>query len=257
MEHIKKSMGNKRQATMRSEHYRNYFKVPFMMGPNCLRFLDELLEEYPLQFTSDNLVLDLGCGSGITSLFIAKETGADVYANDLWVSEEENRKHFTDWNMNDKITPVCEDAANLQFDKEMFDAVISIDSYHYFAGKEGFFVDNILPYVKRGGIVLIAIPGIRHEYDGQSKELLTPWLGEDAYMFQSADFWKRMIGGHKDIEAVRTWELSSFELPWQEWFDTKHEFALNDENYFENYIKPFTTFVGIMVRKAKAGNAFE
>ncbi len=68
---------------MRSDTYRKYFKVPFMMGPNCLRLLDKLLEEYPLQYTSDNLVLDLGCGSGVTSLFIAKETGATVYANDF------------------------------------------------------------------------------------------------------------------------------------------------------------------------------
>ncbi len=55
---------------MRSDNYRKYFKTPYMMGPNCLRLLDELLEAYPLQDTSDNLVLDLGCGSGITSLFL-------------------------------------------------------------------------------------------------------------------------------------------------------------------------------------------
>lgn len=47
---------------MRSENYRNYFKSSYMMGPNCLRLLDEILGEYPLHYTSDNLVLDLGCG---------------------------------------------------------------------------------------------------------------------------------------------------------------------------------------------------
>ncbi len=26
---------------MRSENYRNYFKSSFMMGPNCLRLLDD------------------------------------------------------------------------------------------------------------------------------------------------------------------------------------------------------------------------
>jgi cyclopropane fatty-acyl-phospholipid synthase-like methyltransferase len=60
---------------MRSENYRNYFKSSFMMGPNCLRLLDEILGEYPLHYTPDNLVLDLGCGTGVTSLFIANETG--------------------------------------------------------------------------------------------------------------------------------------------------------------------------------------
>lgn len=40
---------------MRSENYREYFKSSFMMEPNCLRLLDEILEEYPLYYTSDNL----------------------------------------------------------------------------------------------------------------------------------------------------------------------------------------------------------
>lgn len=239
----------KGKITMRSDNYRKYFEVPFLMGPNSLRLLDELLEEYPLEYTSDNLVLDLGCGSGVTSLFIANETGATVYANDLWIPEEANRERFAHWNMQDKLIPVHEDAANLHFDKEMFDALISIDSYHYFAGKEGFFANNILPYIKRGGIALIAIPGIKNEYDGRSEELITQWLGAEAYMFQSAAFWKRMIGVHGDIETVRTWEMTGFELPWQEWFNTKHKYALNDKKYFESIIKPFTTFVGIMVKK--------
>jgi cyclopropane fatty-acyl-phospholipid synthase-like methyltransferase len=114
---------------MRSENYRNYFKSSFMMGPNCLRLLDEILEEYPLHYTSDNLVLDLGCGMGVTSLFIANETGATVYANDLWISEEENRKRFASWNMQDKLLPMQEDATDLHFNKEMFDAFLREDGY--------------------------------------------------------------------------------------------------------------------------------
>ncbi len=165
------------------------------------------------------------------------------------ISKEENHKRFLQWNMEDTLIPIHEDAENLHFDKEMFDALISIDSYHYFAGKEGFFVNNILPYIKRGGIVLIVIPGIKNEYDGRSEELLTPWLGAEAYMFQSAGFWRQTLGTHEDIENIKTWEMSLFELPWQEWFDTNHEFALNDKKYFESIIKPFTTFVGIMVKK--------
>lgn len=234
---------------MRSEKYRDYFKSPFMMGPNSLRLLDEILGEYPLHYTSDNLVLDLGCGSGVTSLFIAKETGATVYANDLWISEDENCQRFANWNMLNKLIPVQEDATYLHFNKEMFDALISIDSYHYFAGKERFFINNILPYIKDGGIALIVIPGIKSEYDGRSEELLTTWAGDEAYMFQSAEFWERMIGEHENIKEVRTWEMSLFDLAWQEWFDTKHKYALNDKKYFESIIKPFTNFVGIMVRK--------
>lgn len=234
---------------MRSDHYKPYFEASFLMGPNSIRLLDALLEEYPLAFTPENRVLDLGCGKGLTSLFIARETGATVYANDLWISEEENRARFAEWNMQDHLIPVHEDANQLRFDKEMFDALISIDAYHYFGGKEGFFAEQILPFLKSGASALIAIPGIKNEYTGRSEELLTPWLGDEAYMFQSADSWKEIIGTHEDIAEVRTWELPVFAQPWQEWFDTKHPFALGDLAFYENLIKPYTAFVGIMIRK--------
>ena len=234
---------------MRIDKYRDFFCAPYLMGPNSLRLLDELLETCPLEFTPENLVLDLGCGSGLTSLFIAKETGATVYANDLWIPEEENRKRFAGWNMQERLIPVNEDATNLHFEKEMFDALISIDSYHYFAGKEGFFAEKILPFIKKGGLALIAVPGMKDEYDGRSEELVSPWLGNEAYMFQSPSFWKRIIGEHEAIAEVRTWALSDFDRPWQEWFETKHEFALNDKSFYESIIKPYTAFVGIMVRK--------
>ncbi len=234
---------------MKSDLYKELFKAEYMMGPNCLRLIDELLTVYPLHFTAENKVLDLGCGKGATSLFTAKETGATVYANDLWISEEENRARFKKWGMQDKLIPVHEDARDLHFEKEMFDALVSVDAYHYFAGTEGFFTENILPYIKKGGIALIAIPGMKLEYDGRSEELMTPWLGDEAYMFQSTAFWKRIIGTHPDIEEVKTWEMDCFDIAWQEWLSVSHEYALGDLKHFESLIKPYTCFVGIMVKK--------
>lgn len=234
---------------MRSDSYKDYFKAEYMMGPNCLRLLDELLSTYPLNFTAENRILDLGCGKGVTSLFTAKETGATVYANDLWISEEENRTRFAEWDMQHQLIPVHEDARDLHFEKEMFDALVSVDAYHYFAGTEGFFTKKILPFIKKGGTALIAIPGMKLEYDGRSEELITPWLGDEAYMFQSTAFWKRIIGTHPDIQEVKTWEMNCFDTAWQEWFETKHKFALGDLSFFESLIAPYTCFVGIMVKK--------
>jgi len=79
---------------MKSDKYNQYFTAQFLMGPNSVRLLDELIEEYPLPSESDMCVLDLGCGNGITSMFLAKETGAKVYAADLWITEEANRERF-------------------------------------------------------------------------------------------------------------------------------------------------------------------
>lgn len=234
---------------MKSDKYNQYFTAQFLMGPNSVRLLDELIEKYPLPSESDMCVLDLGCGNGITSMFLAKETGAKVYAADLWITEEANRERFAGWGMQEQLIPVHCDANELPFEKAMFNAVISIDAYHYFAGKEGFFSEKILPFIKRRGVALIAVPGIKNEYDGRSEELLAPWLGDEAYMFQSADFWKKIIGTHEEIAEVKTWEMNSFELSWQEWFNSNHKYAAGDQEYYESLIKPFTSFVGIMVRK--------
>lgn len=233
---------------MRSDHYREYFSAENMMGPNSLRLVDRLLTAYPLVCTPDSLVLDLGCGRGVTSLFIARETGAKVYANDLWISEEENRARFERWGMADRLIPVHEDANELHFERKMFDALVSVDSYHYFAGRKGFFQEKIMPFLKPGSIALIAVPGMKEAFSGRSEELIGAWLQDEAYMFQSPSFWKDVIGEDDAIAEVRTWEMEGFGQAWQEWFDTKHEFAVNDQKFYDELIRPYTAFVGIMVR---------
>ena len=236
--------------TMKISNYKKYISAETMMGPNCVRLLGELLDKYPLQLTSEDFVLDLGCGTGLTSLVMAKETGAKVYANDLWLSAEENGKRFAEWGIYGQVTPVCEDANNLHlhFDQRQFNALVSIDAYHYFAGEPGFFEERILPYMKDGGVVLIAIPGLKDEYSGRAKELLSNWLGKEASMFKSPKLWKKLIGSHDRIESVETWEMACFEEAWNEWLAADNEYAHSDRQYFESIIKPYTCFVGIYVK---------
>ena len=229
-------------------NYKQYISSETMMGPNSIRILEELFNRYPLQLTSDDSILDLGCGMGITSLVIAKETGAKVYANDLWISAEENRKRFDQWGIGDRIIPVCEDANDLHFKEKQFNALVSIDSYHYFAGYKGFFEEKILPFIKDKGEVLIGIPGLKDEYTGRAEELLSDWLGGDAYMFKSPQLWKELIGSSHRIEMVKTWEMDCFNKAWDEWLAVDNEFAKGDKQYFETIIRPYTCFVGIYIK---------
>ena len=95
--------------------YKTYMTAEMLMGPNSARILEALWIKHPLQLHPDQRILDLGCGKGLTSLILAKETGAKVYANDLWISAEDNKQRFEDWGVKDQITPVCEDANRLSF----------------------------------------------------------------------------------------------------------------------------------------------
>ena len=237
---------------MNIDDYKAYISAETMMGPNSARILAELLDNYPLPLVSDDMILDLGCGTGLTSLIIARETGARVFANDLWISAEENRKRFAEWGVGEQVTSVCEDANYLHFEKKQFRALISIDSYHYFAGNKGFFQEKILPFMKEDGVVLIGIPGLKEKYTGCARELLSDWLGEDTYMFKSPKQWEELIGTGDSIESVKTWEMDCFYKAWDDWLATNNKFALDDKRYFETIIKPYTCFVGIYIKLKKA-----
>ncbi len=130
--------------------------------------------------------------------------------------------------------------------------LVSIDSYHYFAGSKGFFQEKILPFMRDDGVVLIGIPGLKEEYTGCAKELLSDWLGEDAHMFKGPKLWKELIGSSDRIDTVDTWEMDCFGEAWNDWLTTDNKFALDDKKHFESIIKPYTCFVGIYVRLKKA-----
>ena len=238
---------------MNIDNYKPYISGETMMGPNSARLLAELFDKYPLTLAQDDMILDLGCGTGLTSFIIARETGARVFANDLWVSAQDNEKRFAKWGVGDQVTPVCEDANHLHFEKKQFRALISVDSYHYFAGNRGFFQEKILPFMKDDGVVLIGIPGLKDEYAGRSTELLSDWLGDDAYMFKSPKLWKELIGDSDRIGLVKTWEMDCFDKAWDDWLATKNEFALGDKQHFETIIKPYTCFVGIYIKLSTPG----
>lgn len=230
------------------EKFRPYMTAEMLMGPNSARLLEELLNKNPLRLSEQDILLDLGCGRGLTSFVLSDYTKARIYASDLWISMEENKARFEKFGIGEKVIPYHEDANDMHFEKKSFSALVTVDAYHYFGTAPGFFKEKILPYLKDQAEVLIAVPGIKNEFSGRSEELLTDWLGDEAYMFQSPDDWKKIIGNDERIEKVETWEMEFFDIAWEEWFMTEHEYAIGDKRFFDTLIKPYTCFAGIYVK---------
>src|SRR6187200_1276475 len=95
-------------------------------GANPLWLAEWLCES--LELRPGMRVLDLGCGRAISSIFLHREFGVQVWATDLWFSASENLKRIRDAGVEANVFPIHADARTLPFAAEFFDAVVSIDS---------------------------------------------------------------------------------------------------------------------------------
>ena len=235
---------------MKCDKYKEFFTKENMMGPNSIRLLDEMLNKAPAVIKGGR-VLDLGCGRAITSLFLARETDAEeIFATDLWISATDNQLSIKEWGEGDKIIPIHANALERLYADEFFDAIVAIDSFHYFGCNEKVFADKIYPLLIPGGYAAIAIPGIKEEFGGKVPEIMTEWAGEEAEFFHSMEWWESHIkqGIEEDIEVI-LYESEMFDEIWGEWFLSGHEFADRDRDFFARGLKELLNFIYIIVRK--------
>ena len=68
----------------KSQKYERLIKEK-IMGPNPVKLTEELMTKVVIP--KGSLVMDLGSGTGITSVFLAKEYGLRVIAADLWSNQ--------------------------------------------------------------------------------------------------------------------------------------------------------------------------
>ena len=72
----------------RSNEYDPQWIIKNQMGLNPFWLTEWLCEKIPL--TSGMRVLDPGCGKALSSIFLAKEYGVQVWAADLWIKPMDN-----------------------------------------------------------------------------------------------------------------------------------------------------------------------
>lgn len=220
-----------------------------IMGPNPAKLLEELMERYPL--APGQTVLDLGCGQGVTSIMLVKEYGLRVIAVDLWISASENWQRFCSQGLsNREIVPIHEDAHTLPFAEEYFDAVVSIDSYHYFGLEKEYLGKHLLPLVKRGGWLLLVVPGFHQDvHHDIPPELLLTWSAEDLDTIHDANYWRDVISATEGVEIVSIEEMESNEECWRDWLATENEYAVMDRVPMNAGAGKYMNFIAIALKR--------
>jgi SAM-dependent methyltransferase len=160
-------------------------------------------------------VLDLGCGRAMSSIFLRREFGVQVWATDLWFSATENLQRIRDAGVEDGVFPIHADARSLPFAEEFFDAIVSIDSFVYY-GTDDLYLNYLARFVKPGGLLGIAGAGLVRELEGSLPDHLVEWWTGDLWCLHSAAWWRRHWErtGIVEVDSADT-------MPdgWQRWLD--------------------------------------
>ncbi|MEJ8653541.1 methyltransferase domain-containing protein [Streptomyces sp. MS1.AVA.3] len=173
----------------RSSRYDPAWLLDLDMGPNPLWLLEDLTRNLDLR--PGMRILDLGSGKGATSVFLAREYGAQVIAADWWIAPGDAAAVFTKAGVGDQVAAVRAEAHALPFEEESFDAIVSVDAFEYFGT-----ADSYLPYLVRflrpGGQLGMATPAMTREVRelGAIPHHIKKVVGWEAIAWHTAEWWR-------------------------------------------------------------------
>jgi SAM-dependent methyltransferase len=143
----------------RDEIYRDFF------GGGGLYLAAHMARTLRLQ--PEDMVLDLGCGKGSSSIFLARQYGVRVTALDLWTSADFLERKFSAHGLSDRITPIQMDATQpLPFAPDYFDSIFCMNSFSFYGGNLGF-IGHLLQYLKPGGQLCIGSETLTSEFSAE------------------------------------------------------------------------------------------
>jgi len=202
----------------RSAKYDPEWVLKGWMGPNVLWLTEWLCEKLDLK--PGMRVLDMGCGKALSSIFLVKEFGVKVWANDLWIPASENWQRIKEAGLENDISPVHAEAHALPYAEDFFDAIVSLDSYQYY-GTDDLYLASFIKFLKPGGQIGIVVPGLNKEIDGPVPEhLMAPrsdrgtfWVDE-CWCFHTAAWWQRHWSKLNCVKGVKVDVLPD---GWKDW----------------------------------------
>ncbi len=186
----------------RSNNYDQAWVFENLMGPNVLWLTEALTQKIELK--SGMRILDLGCGKALSSIFLAKEFDVEVWATDLWINATDNFERICTAGLQRQVFPIHAEAHSLPFAEHFFDAVVSLDAYHYFGTDDLYLGYHLSRLIKPGGTLGMIVPGLVEEFSAGVPEVLQAHWNWEFSSFHSAAWWRNhwLASGMVTIECV-------------------------------------------------------
>lgn len=203
------------------------------MAPGGLILAEMLADE--LSINPGDKVLDLGCGRGQSSVFLASRYQVEVTSVDLWVGAEERKRRAADAGVDAAITALQGDVRRgLPIERGTLDAIFCMQAFHCF-GTQSWVLRYLTTLLKPGGRIGIAQGCFRHEVD-----VLPPLFAETAGWnaeydkYHSPSWWRHHFASCEDLEVVRAEEVIDGDVMWEDDVLYRGELADWSESYFAN-----------------------
>ena len=208
----------------RSAGYDAEFVFAANMGPNVLWLTESVTELMALE--PGMRVLDLGCGRAASSIFLAREFGVQVTAADLWIAPGENWGRIREAGLEGRIFPLRAEAHDLPFAEGYFDAIVSMDAFHYF-GSDDLYLAYLARFLRPGGQLGMAVPGLTADIEDVPTHL-APYWEADFWSFHSPAWWRRhwQRSGAVDVETAEL--IPGGDRHWRDWNEIQRLRARKD-----------------------------
>lgn len=170
------------------------------MGPNVLWLTDALTQSLDLR--PGMRVLDMGCGTALSSIFLAREFDVEVWAVDLWVPPHDNFARIQEAGLMERVYPLHAEGRAYPFQRDFFDAALSVDSYHYWGCDEAQ-LDYVASFVRPGGVIGIIVPGDSEDANPDGT-------------FHSAEWWQQLWNESRTTTVLQSQMLDGgWDLWWR------------------------------------------
>jgi len=166
-----------------------------------------------------DIVLDIGCGRGDSSVFLARRFGVTVVCFDLWISSTFLSRKAVKAGCRNMVLPLDLDASNeLPFPDDYFDMLFCMQSLHTFGASPNV-LRQLIRHLKPGGRFAVGGTCFNEEpLEGELPriyERTDDWAAEYSN-YHSPPWWKAAFEATRLAEVTECFELTEGLIMWED-----------------------------------------